>query len=303
MSEPVRRPPDDPLGAGAAAAALKSGVVRGLWRTLRGVMAAHEVLNEAAPAMEVPARPDRGLYRAAQAVKAVAVDRGGRRVDYEALAKSEAYGNLRRLTCTLPLCRLQDLGGRRPRLAFWINLYNALILDAIVCFGVEERVSPAFFQRAAYNVCGHRFSADDIEHGVLRGNRPHPLFRLRPFPPNDPRRRSIIEPFDPRIHFALNCGARSCPPIAFYEGDRIDDQLRTATASFLNGGGADVDLDLGTLHLSKILDWYGSDFGGREGVLSTVADHLSNEEEAEAVRSGELRILYRDYNWSVNQVL
>jgi hypothetical protein len=105
---------------------------------------------------------------------------------------------------------------RSERLAFWINTYNILVVRGIVTFGLRQSVweVPDFFGQIAVRVDRLVFSADDIEHGVLRGNCPHPLSEAVPFAADDPRRRYAIEPADPRIHFAVSCGARSCPPVS-----------------------------------------------------------------------------------------
>ncbi|MFP3853525.1 MAG: DUF547 domain-containing protein, partial [Anaerolineales bacterium] len=255
---------------------LKQQLHKMAWRLIHVLNGAgsQPVLNDEISA-PVPEMPGQELYRTAQELKAEAVDEQGRRVNYAALAEAECYQQLRRLTGALSACRLQDLGDRDQRLAFWINLYNALILDAIIRFQIGDRVPFRLFLKAAYEVCGYRFSADVIEHGVLRGNRPHPVYRLRMLTPDDPRAATAIDPFDPRIHFALNCGARSCPPIRFYIGDQIDQQLTQATASFLQGGGAQVDLEQSTLRLSPIFKWYQHDFGGRKEMLNLVASHLA----------------------------
>jgi hypothetical protein len=187
-------------------------------------------------------------------------------------------------------------------MAFWINLYNVLILDAVIHFQLEGRVPFSLFQKAAYNVCGHRFSADDIEHGVLRANRPHPIYRLRPFSASDPRATAIVDGFDHRIHFALNCAASSCPPIAFYHGEHLEQQLELATANFIQGQGAQLNPEAKRLTLSKIFKWYLADFGGDSGVRKLVSEHLPAEEAA-IIRSNQVRIKYADYDWTVNKIL
>src|SRR3990170_3298187 len=62
---------------------------------------------------------------------------------------------------------------RGERLAIWINTYNALVADGIAALGLRRSVweLPNFFQRVGCRVGGLTFTADDIEHGVLRGNR------------------------------------------------------------------------------------------------------------------------------------
>ena len=46
-------------------------------------------------------------------------------------------------------------------------------------------------------------------------------------------RISLVVELDPRIHFTLNCGATSCPPIRVYSAPNLDSQLNRAAASFL----------------------------------------------------------------------
>src|SRR5262249_2319335 len=132
---------------------------------------------------------------------------GAERVDYQTVRGSAEFAaavdGARRLA---GVC-LDTLGGRDARLAFWVNVYNALVLHAIVVLGVRRSVARAwnFFGRAVYRIGGVAFSPDDIEHGVLRGNRRRMLPPLRPFGARDPRLALALSPPDPRVHFAINC--------------------------------------------------------------------------------------------------
>ena len=121
-----------------------------------------------------------------------------------------------------------------------------------------------FWRIHAYNIGGLVYSLDEIEHGVLRMNKGHPNARRQEFEDADPRAQVALTSLDPRIHFALNCGARSCPPIRVYTEDRIDSQLDTASRSFLDQEVSlikDPVTDKWTLELSKLFLWYGEDFG------------------------------------------
>lgn len=113
----------------------------------------------------------------------------------------------------------------------------------------------------------------------------------------------MVEPFDPRIHFALVCGAESCPPISFYRGDRLDAQLNQAAGNFINGGGAFVEPSDGSLLLSPILKWYQADFGGASGVLEIVLKYSKDDSVNSAIRSGAPKIRYSKYDWSVNSLI
>ena len=70
---------------------------------------------------------------------------------------------------------------------------------------------------------------------------------------------------DGRIHFALNCGAKSCPPVAVYEPHRIDEQLDRSSQLYLrdhpNYYAAD---DL--VFVPVLFSWFRGDFGGFKGV-------------------------------------
>ena len=65
-----------------------------------------------------------------------------------------------------------------------------------------------FWRIHAYNIGGLVYNLDEIEHGVLRRNKGHPNAGKQEFPDDDPRAKVSLTSLDPRIHFALNCGAR-----------------------------------------------------------------------------------------------
>lgn len=140
--------------------------------------------------------------------------------------------------------------------AFWINLYNLLTLHGVFRARVRETVLevPGFTRRFAYRVSDFDFSLDDIEHGVLRENRA--LNGRAHFPPDDPRTQFTM-PLEPRVHFALNYGAISCPPIRAYDSAKLEHQLEAAMKSYL----ASARVEHGRIVLPRILQWYARDFG------------------------------------------
>ena len=140
---------------------------------------------------------------------------------------------------------------------FWINIYNALVLHTLIEFQIRGNLLDHrwIFRSARYAVGRYRLSLDDIEPGILRGNKSTPFVPSKTFAANDPRRALVIADPDPRIHFALHCGARSCPPVAAYDPQHIDDQLESAARAFLEGGGMVVEPVTGVLKLSSLLKW------------------------------------------------
>jgi len=226
-------------------------------------------------------------------------------VDYDALGRSDEYARYRRVAARLAGFDPGLLTGDAVRLAFWINLYNTIVVDGIVALGIKSSVKEVlgFFSRVKYVIGGHRFSPDDIEHGVLRANARPYMHAFRQFGPFDARRRYSLSKVDPRVHFALVCGSRSCAPIKFYDAAMIDDQLTTAAVNFVNSSEVIVMPEENRLVISMLFKWYEADFGGRRGVVDFIAEHLVDEGKKAFLleaRDG-VRIEYLYYDWNINK--
>jgi hypothetical protein len=236
--------------------------------------------------------------------KHTAADGGG--VDYAALRADPLYVAFQHCAEGLRHFDLSTLGDRKARLAFWIEMYNTLVIHAVIALGVkrsvmERRAGFWFFRQAAYVVGGQRMSCDDIEHGILRMNRGHPFLPGPQFGASDPRRERMVEPFEPRVHFALNCASRSCPRIRAYTAGDLDAQLELATRSFL-ATEVSRSQDQNTLDVSSIFHWFSGDFGGREGVVRFLLENHPDEQLVtwlSGVRNG-VALRYRNYDWGLN---
>lgn len=233
------------------------------------------------------------------------------RVDYERLARSRVIKHYRPLAAALRDFDPGDLASIAERAAFWINIYNALLIHGVLAYRETKSLLKirGAFERIAYVIGGHRYSLDDIEHGILRGNRAHFLIPGVRFSRRDPRRQHALKQVDPRIHFALVCGASSCPPIGIYQAERLDDQLDLAAGNFIQNGGVELYRDEGAIALSRIFQWYSPDFGGRwmglgkqTPVLRYLARFLADDEERDYVQShaDRLRVGYQHYDWALN---
>ena len=249
------------------------------------------------------------LHRIVNALKAEAYDAERGRVDYARLCASPTYAEYCQCARRLQSFDPSALGSRQERLAFWINLYNALIVDAVIQFKVKRSVNeaPGFFWRAAYNIGGRRYCSFDIEYGLLRANASHPAIPGPHFGSRDPRRRYSLEQLDPRLHFALVCAARSCPPIAVYDAAHIDEQLDMAAHAFINHGGVKIDHAADEVWLSQIFQWYATDFRGRpfalgdkRPLLEFISAYLADEADREYMRRDKLTVRFRPYDWSLN---
>ncbi len=228
------------------------------------------------------------------------------RVAYEQMHNSQAYSEYVRLSYNLKGMDLSELKSRQEQLAFWINLYNVLVIHGVIELGIRDSVKEArnFFGRVRYQIGDFVFSPDDIEHGILRANSRPPHAVFRPFGKKDGRIHFIISPMDSRIHFALVCASSSCPPIGIYTAENIGRELTIAAETFLNAGGIVIDRQTMTVSLSKIFDWYRRDFGKNiEERLKFLSSYLYNPEDRQFMQDhGErIKIEYMDYDWRLNR--
>mmetsp|Transcript_21685 Transcript_21685/g.41419 ORF Transcript_21685/g.41419 Transcript_21685/m.41419 type:complete len:599 (+) Transcript_21685:1-1797(+) len=245
----------------------------------------------------------------------------GRAVDYEALAASDEFKEFVIATGELQRVDLFDMS-RDDLVAFFVNVYNMLVIHGTCARGSPKNTAERlkFFGGISYHIGGHDYSADDVEHGVLRSNATtpanpialagYPQYASATFSQQDPRRFHVVTPMDPRIHCALVCGAKSCPPIRVYSANTLELGLKAAAEAFCEE--TEIDADQKTVKLSKIFFWYAKDFGPTTSeVLKWIVQYLSPEKasalnEMIALESegddetNEISVVYLDYDWSVN---
>jgi len=201
-------------------------------------------------------------------------------VDYAGMARDREA--LDRFVSALASPGVGELRGE-ARLAMLINAYNAMMLQMVLDAGGPEAVKNVLddldepFKAKRFFLAGERVSLDDVEHGMIR------------------------EEFDePRIHWAVNCGAESCPPLRreAYVAGRLDEQLaeqerRVMTSDrFVSYDGGD------TIELTALFDWYGEDFAGGD-VLAYVAENVPAVKER--LDAGKpLEVAFKDYDWMLN---
>lgn len=204
------------------------------------------------------------------------------RVDYAGLKKEEAQ-----LDAALEAMARVDPAALSPQaqFAYYINVYNAWTLKLILEHypGIHSIKEAGSFFRSPWKRQFVRLrdgvvSLDDIEHGILR-----PRFH------------------DPRVHFAVNCASKSCPPLADapYRGETLDAQLNAATRAFVNDPKNTFFKD-GALHVSRIFDWYGEDFGGEPGVWAFIRRFADAPLAREMDAAPRHELVYDPYDWSLN---
>ncbi|XP_043713712.1 uncharacterized protein LOC122662199 isoform X2 [Telopea speciosissima] len=127
------------------------------------------------------------------------------------------------------------------KLAFWINLYNALIMHAYLAYGVPRSDLKLFslMQKAAYTVGGHSFNAAAIEYVILKMkppvHRPQTalLLALHKLKVSVEQRKFSIDTFEPFVVFALSCGMYSSPAVKIYSANNVREELQEAQRDFI----------------------------------------------------------------------
>ena len=168
--------------------------------------------------------------------------------------------------------------------AFYINAYNAWTIKLILSEypGVKSikdlgNILRTPWKKKICRIDGDAITLDDIEHHILR-----PRFK------------------DPRVHFAINCAALSCPFLASepFLGSTLDRQLDDATRAFINNPKRNY-LEGNTLYVSRIFTWFSKDFNDDViGFFLKYADgNLKKELE---VKKNSIKIKYLNYDWSLN---
>jgi hypothetical protein len=102
-----------------------------------------------------------------------------------------------------------------------------------------------------------------------------------------------VDSLDWRVHFALNCGAMSCPAIESYQAHSINEQLETATTLFLMFE-VEYDSTQGQVQLPKLFKWYRGDFGGKKGIYKILQDGEYIPAESKP------KLVYKPYDWTLS---
>ena len=182
----------------------------------------------------------------------------------------------------------------RQKIAFWVNIYNAFIQISLSENPNLYKNKGKFFSAKRVNVAGEKLSFDDIEHGILRKSRMKiSLGYLRKwFRPKWERKLRINGKIDWRIHFALNCGAKSCPPVAIYSSEKLNQQLDFMTTSYLKEQTS-FDETSRVATSSVLMSWFRGDFGGKSGAKTILFDYKITSEKPKKLK-------FSNYDWTLD---
>ena len=205
-----------------------------------------------------------------------------RGMDYQALKARDAMA-LQTLRQQLGRVNVASLDAKQ-QLAYWINVYNVNVVativehypvDSIRDISTDPLIRLNVFKKERVPSGGALLSLDDVEHKKIRDG-----FR------------------DARIHFAVNCAAKDCPPIRpeAFTGAKLDAQLDDQARRFLTRTVRwERDGDELTVKVTKIMDWFGEDFdkwaGGKVAFL---------RKYVKLPAAKEVDLEYEDYDWALN---
>jgi hypothetical protein len=177
--------------------------------------------------------------------------------------------------------------------AFWINVYNAYIQILLSNNPELYEDRGDFFSEPRMKIAGKMLSFDDIEHGIIRSSELKLALGLvkNPFA-DDFEKKFRTEKTDSRIHFALNCGAKSCPLVAIYTASNYDEKVDRVAKHFLNKVSK-YDENEQTVYTTTLFSWFRGDFGGKDGVLKTLVEY-------EVIPNAEVDVEYSDYDWTMS---
>jgi hypothetical protein len=297
-------------GKPAQAEQLRTSGLQGMGDFIRKKLLAHElILNQGQPQEQVSAEEvAQKLKQTMNLLRGAYFDTDKGRVAYEHMLDSELYTQYVDISKNLQHFDPGRLQNKEERIAFWINLYNVIIVHGVVELRIKDSVKEVrnFFKRINYDIGGRLYAPEDIEHGILRANRKPPNSLRKRFKEYDPRLKHSLTPeqLDPRVHFALVCASSSCPPIGLFTKAKLDTELTQAGRTFCNGGGVLVDCQNKQVSLSRIFSWYDTDFGKTlPERLRYLADFLYSPEERTCLReeTESIEVNYQKYDWRLNR--
>ncbi|MBC7778166.1 MAG: DUF547 domain-containing protein [Phycisphaerae bacterium] len=193
-------------------------------------------------------------------------------VDYKGLkadkATLDAYCQL------LSVNPVQETWAKAEKMAYWINAYNAFTLKLIVDNYPTKSIlnfdGGKTWDVRRIKIGDKKYSLNNIENDILR-----PQFK------------------DPRIHFAINCAAKSCPPLwnHAYTAENLETSLEARAQAFVNNPKFNT-LTATRAQVSKIFDWYGADFGDLKKFLNKYSETKLKSTAA---------VVFSEYNWDLNE--
>ncbi|KAL6629852.1 hypothetical protein ACP70R_029617 [Stipagrostis hirtigluma subsp. patula] len=224
-------------------------------------------------------RRDIGNYRLAAEVSWMSV--GKDQLEYASEALKKFRFLVEQLSKVNPNCMSCD-----QRLAFWINLYNALIMHAYLAYGVPRNDIKLFslMQKACYTVGGQSFSAAEIEFVILKMKTPvhRPqlslMLALNKFKVTEEHKKYSIDEIEPLVLFGLSCGMFSSPAVRIFSAANVRQELQESLRDYIQ---ATVGTnDRGKLLIPKLVQSYAKGNVEDSMLVDWICHHLTPDQAA-----------------------
>lgn len=196
-------------------------------------------------------------------------------VNYSGLKKEE--GKLKSYLDLLAQNPPQSSWSKNKEMAYWINLYNAFTIATILkeypVKSVMDIEGGKVWDKRTIKIGGKSYTLNKIEKDML----------LKKFK-------------EPRVHFAVNCAAASCPPLLnkAWTEDNVQRYYNTQAKAFINNSKYNT-ISAKKLEVSQIFNWYAGDFGGSDKIVPYFQKY-SNE----TIKDGA-KVMFKEYDWSLNK--
>jgi len=232
-----------------------------------------------------------------------------RGVDYTTMLESaEARMAVSDTLAQLGTVDPSGLSDADERLAYWLNLYNAWTIQAVLdeleadpdWGGVSEPKNTFdLFSREMVQVGGLSLSLNMLEHGVIRGH----AESVESYTDSDEVQSQVWTwhaetwpdgQIDARIHMGLNCASQGCPDIldGAFQGDMVWDQLDEAAVGYVSHPGKGA----GPNGISQLFNWFSGDFDGSHGGAQGFVSAYREGGDSDVDYSTSL-----DYSWELNR--
>ncbi|WP_299059083.1 DUF547 domain-containing protein [uncultured Polaribacter sp.] len=180
----------------------------------------------------------------------------------------------------------------QQKIAFWVNIYNSFIQISLSDNPKLYEDKGTYFGAKRIKIAGELLSFDDIEHGILRKSRIKlSLGYLRKWFRPKWERKLRVKNIDWRIHFALNCGAKSCPPVAIYNSESLNKEFDFMTTAYLKEQTS-YYTETKTANITPLMSWFRADFGGKSGAKKILFKYGITSEKPKCIN-------FNNYDWTI----
>jgi hypothetical protein len=177
------------------------------------------------------------------------------------------------------VAKAQIAKDKKAQLAFYINAYNATVIDSVLEKWPVKSVmkEEGFFKKEKHPIAGKERTLDELEHKLIR-----PTFE------------------EPRIHFVLVCAAKSCPRLRAeaVTAKNLEATLEAAAKEFIP---AATSAKGSTVTTSQLFNWFADDFKSEAGSVEAYLAKYTDGKTKKLLESGDAKLKFSEYDWAINK--